>query len=91
MKKKDCTIYDAKRKVLISCAVTIQLICIFALAFHDRAHLIPAIFCRVIRFNVLIALFSLTNQISYTLGNMKNCELMIESAAEEIRCVFDDI
>ena len=31
-KKKDCTICKGKTKVLISCAVTAQLICIFVLA-----------------------------------------------------------
>ena len=32
-KKKDCTKYVAKTKMLISCAVTAQLICIFVFAY----------------------------------------------------------
>ena len=41
----DCTIYVAKTKVLISCAVTAQLICVFVFACakiwfsHDVAHI----------------------------------------------------
>ena len=44
--KRDCTIYIAKTKALISCAVTAQLICVFVFAYakrrfsHDAAHLI---------------------------------------------------
>ena len=44
-KKRDCTIYVAKAKALISCAVTAQLICSFVLAYaksrlsHDTAHI----------------------------------------------------
>ena len=42
--KRDCTIYVAKTKVLISCAMTGQLICVFVFACarsrfsHDGAH-----------------------------------------------------
>ena len=32
MKKRDCTICVAKTKALISCAVTVQLICVFVFA-----------------------------------------------------------
>ena len=45
-KQKDCTIYEAKTKALISCAVTTQLICVFVFAFaksrfsHNEAHII---------------------------------------------------
>ena len=35
MKKRDCTICVAKTKVLISCAVTAQLICTFGFAYAD--------------------------------------------------------
>ena len=35
MKKKDCTIPAAKTKVLISCAVTVQLICVFVFAYAN--------------------------------------------------------
>ena len=44
MKKRDCTIYVAKTKALISCAVTAQLICAFVFACaksrfpHDAVH-----------------------------------------------------
>ena len=43
-KKRKFTLYEAKRKALISCAVTGQLICVFVLAYskslfsHDAAH-----------------------------------------------------
>ena len=42
--KIDCTIYVVKSKVLISCAVTAQLICTFVIFAktgfsHDRAHM----------------------------------------------------
>ena len=42
----DCTIYLAKTKALISCAVTAQLICVFVFAypksrsFHDVAQFV---------------------------------------------------
>ena len=42
----DCTIYVAKTKVLISCEVIFQLICVFVFAYaksrfsHDTAHVI---------------------------------------------------
>ena len=42
---RDCTIYVAKTKVLISCAVTEQLICVFVFAYaksrfsHDTARM----------------------------------------------------
>ena len=45
-KQRDCTIYEAKTKALISCAVTAQLICVFVFAFaksqfsHNEAHII---------------------------------------------------
>ena len=45
-KKRDCTIYVAKTKALISCEVTAYLICAFAFAYtkgrfsHDAAHLV---------------------------------------------------
>ena len=45
-KKRDCTIYVAKIKALISFAVTAKLICVFVFAYakswfsHDAAHLI---------------------------------------------------
>ena len=45
-KKRDCTIYVAKTKALISFAVTAKLICVFVFAYaksrfsHDAAHLI---------------------------------------------------
>ena len=45
MKQRNCTFYVAKTKALISCAVTVQLICIFVFTFaksrfsHDAAHL----------------------------------------------------
>ena len=38
-KKRDCTIYVAKTKALISCAVTAQLICGFVLAYAKRRFL----------------------------------------------------
>ena len=44
-KKRDCTIYIAKTKALISFAVTVKLICVFVFAYaksrfsHDAAHL----------------------------------------------------
>ena len=44
-KKKDCTIYVAKTKALISFAVTAKLICVFVFAYaksrfsHDAAHI----------------------------------------------------
>ena len=49
----ECTIYVAKTKALISCAVTAQLICAFVFAyakknqfFHDTAHMVlPTFFC----------------------------------------------
>ena len=34
-KKKDCTICVGKTKALISCAVTVQLICTFGFAYVD--------------------------------------------------------
>ena len=43
---RDCTIYVAKTKALISCAVTAQLIFVFIFAYaksrfsHDAAHMI---------------------------------------------------
>ena len=45
MKKRICTIYVPKTKALVSCAVTVQLICAFVLAYtksrfsHDAAHI----------------------------------------------------
>ena len=45
MKKRDCTVYVAKTKALISCAVTAQLICAFVFTYekinfsHDEAHI----------------------------------------------------
>ena len=45
-KQRDCTIYVAKTKALISCAVTAQLICVFVFAFakkrisHNEAQII---------------------------------------------------
>ena len=45
-KHRDCTIYVAKTKALISSAVTAQLICVFVFAFaksqfsHNEAHII---------------------------------------------------
>ena len=45
-KNRNCTIYEAKTKVLVSCAVTAQLICDFVFAYaksrfyHDVAHII---------------------------------------------------
>ena len=33
LKKRDCTIYGAKAKALISCAITAQLICVFVFAY----------------------------------------------------------
>ena len=45
MKKRDCTIYVAKTKALISFAVTAKLICVFVFAYakcrfsHDAAHI----------------------------------------------------
>ena len=44
-KKRNCTIYEAKTKPLISCEITAQLICAFVFAYaksrfsHDAAHL----------------------------------------------------
>ena len=44
-KKRDCTIYVAKTKALISCGITVQLICTFVFAYaksrfpRDVAHL----------------------------------------------------
>ena len=35
-KKRDCTIYVAKTKALISCAVTAQLICVFVFAYASQ-------------------------------------------------------
>ena len=49
-KKRDCTIYVAKTKALISFAVTAKLICVFVFAYansrfsHDAAHMINAPF-----------------------------------------------
>ena len=49
-KQRDCTIYVAKTKALISCAVTAQLICVFVFAFaksrfsHNEAHIIIYIY-----------------------------------------------
>ena len=46
MKKRDCTSYVAKTKALISCAVTVQLICDFDFAYakswlsHEAAHIL---------------------------------------------------
>ena len=46
MKKRDCTIRVAKTKMLISCTVTAQLLCIFVFAYaycwfsHEAAHFI---------------------------------------------------
>ena len=43
---QDCTVFVATTKMLISCEVTAQLICVFVFAFansrfsHDTAHLI---------------------------------------------------
>ena len=34
-KKKDCTIREVKTEMLISCAVTAQLICTFVFAYAD--------------------------------------------------------
>ena len=48
--KKDCSINEAKSKVLISCAVTAQFICIIILAYansrfsHYAAHIMIDIF-----------------------------------------------
>ena len=45
-KKRDCTIYVAKTKALISFGVTAKLICVFVFAYakgrfsHDAAHMI---------------------------------------------------
>ena len=45
-KKRDCTICVAKTKVLISCAVTVKLICVFVFIYakrrfsHEEAHMI---------------------------------------------------
>ena len=42
---EDCTIYAAKTKALISCEVTVQLICVFVFTYaksrfsHDVAHI----------------------------------------------------
>ena len=42
----DCIIHETKTKVLISCAVTVQLICVFVFAYakswvsHNEAHII---------------------------------------------------
>ena len=47
-KKRDCAIYVAKEKALISCTATTQLICVFVFAYakirvsHDVAHLLCA-------------------------------------------------
>ena len=44
-KRKDCTVYVAKTKALISFAVTAKLICVFVFAYakcwfsHDAAHI----------------------------------------------------
>ena len=44
-KSRDCTFYVAKTKAVISCSVTVQLICAFVLAcaksrfYHDMAHI----------------------------------------------------
>ena len=46
VKSRDCTIYVAKTKSLISCAVTAQLICVFVFAYakgrfyHNEAQLV---------------------------------------------------
>ena len=45
-KKRDCTIFVVKTKVLVSCAVTAQLICTFIFTYakirfsHDEAHML---------------------------------------------------
>ena len=39
-KQRDCTFYVAKTKVLISCAVTAQLICVFVLHLQKAGFLI---------------------------------------------------
>ena len=52
-KKRDHTIYEVKTKVMISCAVTVQLICVFVFAYaksqfsHDTAHKVS--FCILIK------------------------------------------
>ena len=38
-KKGDCTAHEAKTKVLISCAATAQLLCVFVLAFTKKGFL----------------------------------------------------
>ena len=49
-KKRDCTIYMAKTKALISCAVTVQLICSFVFTYakiwfsHGAAQIILRVF-----------------------------------------------
>ena len=48
-KLRDCTIYLVKTKVLIGCAVTVQLMCVFVFAFakmfsHEAAHMSLSIF-----------------------------------------------
>ena len=51
--RNNCTIYVAKTKALIRCAVTAQLICLFVFAYakssfsHDAAQLegVPAVTC----------------------------------------------
>ena len=46
---RDCTIYTAKTKVLISCTLTAQLICVFVLVYaknsfsHDAAHMMSMV------------------------------------------------
>ena len=66
-KLRDCTIYVANTKVLISCTVTTQLICTFVFAYakilfsHDVAHftvLLTAVLLSSIALSLVITLLS---------------------------------
>ena len=45
-KWRNCTIYEAKTKVLINCAVTAQLICVFVFAYAQLGFIIARLICK---------------------------------------------
>ena len=72
MKERDCTIYVAKTKALISFAVTAKVICVFVFAYakcwfsHDAAHIIYPIV------GVEATLLSLSINTRTVLGNRRD-------------------
>ena len=68
----DCSIYVAKTKALISCAVTVQLISVFVFAYakkrfsHDPAHVIK-VFQFVKKFSPHLSKFRVINSLTDTL------------------------